>query len=92
MSLTELTKVQLVGNTAVSNIEDGLALIDLDKGNYYYLNTTASLVWQGLQSGSSIKDIVERIVTDFDVEVALASSDVLAIVEELLKEGFAKVC
>ena len=58
----------------------GGILVDLNTKQYYQLNETGSLIWRGLENGSS----VEEIVTEMRAHYEVSSERAQASVEKLL--------
>jgi hypothetical protein len=59
----------------IGNMEDEL----------YTLNETGKAIWDRLDGRSSFKDVVEDLSAEFEAPVGEIESDVLGLVEELLK-------
>ena len=55
-------------------------LVDLNSKQYYRLNETGSLVWRGLEKGSSVEEIISEIQNSYEV----SSEHARASVERLL--------
>lgn len=45
----------------------GGILVDLNTKQYYQLNETGSLIWRGLEKGSSLDDIVNELRATYEV-------------------------
>jgi hypothetical protein len=54
----------------------GGILVDLNTKQYYQLNETGSLIWRGLEKGSSVEDIVAEIRSVYEVSVEHAHASV----------------
>jgi hypothetical protein len=59
----------------------GGILVDLNTKQYYQLNETGSLIWRGLEKGSSVDDIVLDMQSIYEV----SSEQAHASIEKLLK-------
>lgn len=90
MLINKNTIVTPSGNAAVSELDGGLALIDLDNGNYFHLNKTATIVWNAIQKNTSVEDIADLILAEYDANKDTVLTDVTAMVEDFIKQGFAK--
>ena len=64
----------------------GGILVDLNTKQYYQLNETGSLIWRGLETGSSIDAIVDELKATYEV----SSEHARASVEKLLRNLEAK--
>lgn len=58
-------------------------LVDLNTKRYYTLNETAMMVWQGLDSGKTMAEIVSEICEHYDVTAAHATASVERLVASL---------
>ncbi len=58
-------------------------LLDAERGIYFALNTTGTLVWCSLVDGLSEDEILDKIVSNYDVESRAAQEDLLRLLEEL---------
>lgn len=90
MHISSIATLKPSGNTAVSEIDGGLALIDLETGDYFYLNGTASVVWAGVKAEKSAEAIASDLSSQFDVAVDDALADVLALLDDMVRLGFAE--
>jgi len=61
----------------------GGILVDLNTKQYYQLNETGSLIWRGLEKGSSIDDIVCEMQTIYEVSGEHARASVEKLVNKL---------
>ena len=72
-----------------TEIDDGTGvLLHMDSKFYFTLNTTGVVVWKALaERAEGIDAIAERLVTEFQVEPAVARRDVSAVIDSLLADG-----
>lgn len=61
----------------------GGILVDLNTKQYYQLNETGSLIWRGLEKGSSIEDIISEIRSVYEVSPEHAQASVEKLVNKL---------
>jgi len=54
----------------------GGILVDLNTKQYYQLNETGSLIWRGLENGSSVQDIISEMQSLYEVSVEHAQTSV----------------
>ena len=66
------------------SIVDGEAvLLDTSSGHYFSLNPVATEIWNHLQSGDSVPQIVSSIAYRYSVEEETVRSDVSELIGEL---------
>jgi hypothetical protein len=74
-----------------SRVIDGKAIvITIDRNQLHVLNDVGTRVWQ-LADGRSLTEIVDAIVSEFEVERERATADVHRFVEQLLAIGAAQI-
>jgi coenzyme PQQ synthesis protein D (PqqD) len=71
---------------------DGVVIImAVDSGDYFELNEVGSRLWRDLEEPVSIRDLVDRMVAEYDVDRDGCESDVRAWVARLLELGFVRI-
>ncbi|MEU6073914.1 lasso peptide biosynthesis PqqD family chaperone [Micromonospora sp. NPDC047074] len=72
-------------STQLSRVETnyGEVVLDEERGQYWHLNPTASLVVSIVSAGGSVDDAVEAILSRYDVSVDQARADVHKVVQQL---------
>ena len=70
-----------------SKVIDGEAIIiNLANGVYYSMEKVGALVWERLQAGYILGDVIGAVTDAYDVSPEQAESNVVELVEELLQE------
>jgi hypothetical protein len=62
---------------------DGAMILDITRNVMVPLNSMGGYIWNKLQEGSSVDDIVRELVRDADVDAATIESDVYSFLEQL---------
>jgi hypothetical protein len=71
-----------------SKVIDGEAIIiNLANGVYYSMDKVGALVWDRLQVGHTLDDVITAVTGSYDVAREQAESNVLDLVEELVQEN-----
>ena len=71
-----------------SKVIDGEAIIiNLANGVYYSMDKVGALVWERLQAGYTLDDVIRVVTATYDVSPEQAESNVVELVEELLQEN-----
>lgn len=60
-------------------------LLDLDTSDYFSMNELGALIWERLGEGVDITKIVDEVCRTYAVDAQLATNDVEALIEQLLK-------
>jgi len=61
----------------------GGILVDLNTKQYYQLNETGALIWQVLEKGGSVNDIVAEIRNIYEVSIEQAQASVERLIVNL---------
>ena len=71
-----------------SKVIDGEAIIiNLANGVYYSMDKVGALVWERLQAGYTLDDVIRAVTEAYDVSPEQAESHIVELVEELLQEN-----
>jgi hypothetical protein len=63
--------------------QDGAVILDIRGNAMVPLNSMGGYIWNKLQEGSSVNEIVRELVRDADVDAATIESDVHSFLEQL---------
>jgi hypothetical protein len=91
MAIGKGARLLHAADVVACQLDGGNALLDLASSDYYRLNGTAATVWDGIGEGLAVPQIVERILSEYDVEQDQCASDVDAIISALLDAGLVVV-
>jgi len=71
-----------------SKVIDGEAIIiNLGNGIYYSMDKVGALIWDLLQSGCMLEEIIRAVTGEYDVSREQAESNVCQLVQELIQEN-----
>lgn len=91
------TKIDLNSDISVSSSQASsellgeVVILELESGVYYGLNETGSLIWNLLQSGKSLVEIQELILSEYDIEPEQCTQYILKLVKKLAAKGLVKL-
>jgi hypothetical protein len=75
-----------------AKVIDGEAIIiNLANGIYYSMDKVGGLIWDMVQSGQSLEKIIQGVTERYDVARDKAESDLLELVEEMLRENLVAI-
>jgi len=76
-----------------AKVLDGEAIIiNLANGIYYSTDKVGALVWEQLQAGSSLEEVIGAVTGRYEVGREQAEADVRQLVQELVAENLLVVC
>lgn len=64
-------------------------LLDLNTGIYYSLNPAGGFIWRMLDGARTVREIVDLVVAEFDVDPENAAADTVELVSDLLEQKLA---
>jgi len=87
-TIRERDKFSIGANVVACELDDGRALLDLSKSQYYRLNRTAAIVWEWLEEESaSIDELTIKMLGRFDVEESTCRADLTTMLNTFLEAG-----
>lgn len=91
MSLSLETSVVVSQNLAVADLGNEAVLLDPASGSYYGLNEVAARILDLAREETTIDQIVDRLLDEFDVERQRLAADVVIFVKDLEARGLIDV-
>jgi Coenzyme PQQ synthesis protein D (PqqD) len=67
--------------------DEELVILDLARGEYFALDPVGARVWAGLQSGRTVEEMAQEIVSEYDVSLDGALADLTALGDDLVARG-----
>jgi len=82
----------VIPQTVISrDLEGETVMLNLDTGIYFGLDPVGTVVWKGLQSSGSLREVCDVLVAEFDVQPDVAARDLLRLAEQFVARGLATV-
>ncbi|MGD0941455.1 MAG: PqqD family protein [Terracidiphilus sp.] len=63
--------------------QDGAAILDVPRHQITTLNSTGGFIWQRLQQGLSVEQVIRDLATETDTDPATVEKDVHSFLEQL---------
>ena len=76
-----------VRKVAVRVIDGKAVMITLSDSKLHRLNASATKVWEGIEGGRTVNEIVASLCEEFAISHERAHADVTALIGELLARG-----
>ncbi len=81
-------KLRLSSKQVSTELSGETMILHIDKGIYFQLNETGTLVWNTLSQGDkSLEELSALLVDNFEIDQQTASQDTEELIKELNKEG-----
>ena len=78
-------------NTAETEFEDMLVVLDLDRSKYHNLNVTGNVSWTRLDKPICVMDLINDLRREYDCSRAKCKSDVLIYLHQLYARRLLKI-
>ena len=82
--ITESTIVTRSSEVVSSKVGDELALMSLDRGEFYLANPTTAAVWRLLEEPVGVGDLCKTLEHEYDVSSRECQEDLLELLAALL--------
>lgn len=66
-----------------SKLEDQLVMMDIDKGKYFSMNPVATRVWELLEEPSSVNELCDKLLNEFEVSKEQCFDEVLELLGKM---------
>ena len=71
---------------------DELVLLDFKRGDYFGLDSVGACVWQCIEEGRSLRDVVVEVEARYDVTFEEALRDVTSLLVDMCARGLVAPC
>ena len=78
-------------NIIASDIDDEKVMMCIEKGKYYKLDPVGTRVWDMMEMPVKVSDLINALLTKYDIDRETCEHDVLAFLEELHEGGILQV-
>ena len=72
-------------------VDDEMVLLDMNSENYFGLESVGAVMWQVIEEKKVLKDVLNELLSYYDVEEERLKEDLLRFVENLQKSGLIRV-
>ena len=86
------TQVKASNDQVSCELGDESAILDLKKGVYYGLDPVGARVWELIQQPQTVAEVVAHITDEYDVEAETCSSDIIALLNQLMEHDLIEIC
>ncbi|MBE9041280.1 lasso peptide biosynthesis PqqD family chaperone [Oscillatoriales cyanobacterium LEGE 11467] len=89
--ITQQSVVTIAPDRLASELEGEMVVLDLKSGAYYGLNEVGTDIWKAIEEPKSVSEVIEIVVTKYDVEKEQCKQDTIALLQELEATGLIEV-
>ena len=81
----------VVRNQVSSDLGGEAVILHLASGTYYSLNEVGALIWSLLQQPRKVRQIVDHVVAEYDVDRDECEADLYRLLDALSREGLIEI-
>ena len=81
------SKISISKDIDVSDLDGEVVMMNIEKGSYLSLNSVGSDIWNSIKEKTSVKDIVNNLLTIYKVDRSVCEQSVLNFLIKLENEG-----
>jgi hypothetical protein len=74
-------------NIPTIELDGDVAMMNIEKGKYYGLNSVASRVWELLEESQIFSELIELLLKEYDVDKTTCVQDVSELLDSLNEAG-----
>lgn len=67
----------------ISKVDDELIMMDIDKGAYISLNTTATVIWERIEEPVKIEEIILYLTERFGIDTERCTKETLSFLNSI---------
>ena len=91
MHFSPADKIKISDQVLSQEVSGETVLLDLQSEFYFGLDKTGTRIWELLQSGVSIEDLIGTMLDEFEVDRETLEADLNALLGKLLEAGLVSV-
>lgn len=89
--ITLQTVISQIEDIVTSDIDNEKVMMSIEKGQYFGLEPVGSRIWEMIEQPVSVTDLIDQLLTGFDVDRETCQRDVLAFLTELDEVGIIQI-
>jgi hypothetical protein len=74
-----------------TKLDDEVVLMGVDQGFYYGMQKVGDRIWELISTPCPVSEIIQTLLTEYDVEEEKCWNEVRAFLNDLMNEGLVKV-
>lgn len=84
-------KIIVLKKPDVTDLAGEKVMIDFETGKYFLLKGVANDIWDNLKSGITIKEICEKLLTEYEVDRQTCEENVKSFLEKMAQYQFIRL-
>jgi hypothetical protein len=87
MTVQPESSVKLSGGAVSCDLTDDVMILDLSSGVYFGLEGVGSAVWRYIQEPRTIREVIEHLMSEYDVTRETCESQTVPFLQDLADRG-----
>ena len=84
-------KLRLSPEVLFQEVSGEMVLLDLESEQYFGLDTVGARIWSLMESGASERELVDRLLAEYEVGRETLEKDVAELLDQLAEAGLIEV-
>jgi hypothetical protein len=85
------SRIRINDDVLWQELQGEAVLLNLKTGVYFGLNPIGTRIWELLADRGMVRDVVDAIVGEYDVETPACADDVIALISDMQKHALVTV-
>jgi hypothetical protein len=91
-SILSETTIRACSGHLTAEVQGETVVLQLTSGQYFGLNQVGTRVWNLIQSPTTLADLLDELLLDYDITRDELELDVIHLVEEMQSAQLAEIC
>ena len=84
-------KIVFADTVFAQEVDGEMVLLDMNSENYFGLDEVGTDIWKAIEEKRVLKEVLERLMEQYDVDEEVLKKDLIAFVEKLQDSGLVEV-
>jgi len=84
-------KIVFADTVFAQEVDGEMVLLDMNSENYFGLDEVGTDIWRAIEEKRVLKEVLERLMEQYDVDEEVLKKDLIAFVEKLQDSGLVEV-
>ncbi len=89
--LSRSSKIVVSKDVVSCDLGGETAMLDMKEGIYYGLNEMGTIIWELIQKPITLKEIVDNILEEYEVDEETCYTDTVELIKEMEKNGLVEI-
>jgi len=85
-------RIEISKDLVFQELDGEMVILDMKSGQYFGIDAIGSIIWHMLEQKIEPARIIEKLQEEYDVEAEVCSQQVLAFLDDLMKNNIISIC